>query len=365
MWTPDPIHPDLLAKSHPLSCDADTGFKEIGHEYGIRNGDVWMTEGLLSTTAWLKRFLPVVDEQKFVFMAIAVAKSVNKYYLGEWRDGDAPWPDKHAGIVDAETMNSMRKGDCPAKTFESRLTDPEFVRLPYYTDAALLEAFERWTESETKDAVTFNAIFKDPRRVMALPPMMDSGDVRRAWPKCGTKLHYEIELHLNGAGGHQATKEWLQFKRFMCDVTERGLKPYRTELSMSVPKLKVCGQADGLFWDGVDRFILFDWKRTDKLHVDPLKDKYAKDKSVGTMLPPWGHRRADDRSKFTLQVNVYRHMLKRYGIDVKESYVVEFHSSFGEECRVIPIKHIEASACDEDAVAFREMVRMRGMEVDL
>lgn len=360
----DPIFPDDLARLHPLTCDEDTAFQESGHRYAIRVQNSWTSEGLVSVTGWIKTYVPEEKTDFFAFAAMRTAKSINQKFLEAVERG-APYPEELYDKVDRADWEGaarcQRHQSTAAAEFGARiLGEPRFVRLPYNRDVDedLRNNFTRWRDLEPKTLEAFAEIFGpyEPR-VLALPPFLTGNDVRDLWPRFGTRFHHDAEHYLNGHAPTytQAFPEWRQFLNFVELLKAKGHAPYRTELTMSVPALMLCGQADFVARKEDGTYVLYDWKRTASIRADG-RDPYT-DKAP-QMLPPWAHRKATSRSTYEIQLNVYRQMLMTYGLEVGELYLVCFHRDF-DDFQLVPVPVIKAGSDTPDARALRQMVADR------
>jgi hypothetical protein len=358
----DPIFPDDLARLHPLPCDQDTAFQEAGHIYAIRVNNSWTTEGLTSVTAWIGTYLGETDD-KFKFIAMRKAKSLNEKFLCRSSD---EYPTELYDMIDKEdwdgSVHVTHRICTTAEAFAHRIvSDKKFIRLPYTkdSDSELELKVKEWRELTEPSLDEYIRIFSsDPydMRMLAVLPHLTGHDVRELWPRFGTRLHYDIEHHLNGHPPKHTLNfpEWKQVLKFMEYLKSKGEVPFRTELTMSIPALRLCGQADFISRKPDGKFVLYDWKRTASIEVD----------SKEMMLPPWSHRTCSSKNKYSIQLNMYRQMLKTYGIEVEEMYLVCFHTNYGQTYKLVPIRCIMGQGDSLDAKALRQMVRDRKRQVD-
>lgn len=390
----DPLFPDDLARLHPLSCDQDTMFQESGHRYAVRIENGWTTEGILSVTGWIKLYTPKDNDDVFKFAAMRKAKEINGRFLDSLKPVDSfekEMYEEEADTTDDESkpkfvVRARETGVYPhdlydmvdetdwksailcytklsstAEEFGEQIAHtPGFVRMPYTKDSddELKEKFEKWKAS-SKTLSEFASIFGPHElRVLAVPPNLTGNDIRDSlWTRYGTRLHRDIEYHLNG---HPPTYthnfvEWRQFRRFLAWMESRGHVPFRTELTMSVPALRVCGQADFVAKKADGTYVLYDWKRTASMKHDG-KDPYSD--RAAPLLPPWSHRRNTSRDKYTIQLNLYRQFIKSYGLEVTEMYLVCFHKDH-EDFLLIPVPIFKAGSDTPDGRALRQMVEER------
>jgi hypothetical protein len=358
----DPIYPDELAVAHPLICDEDTKFQELNHVYAIRVNNSWTTEGVISVTKWIKEYEP--EDSKFEMIAVRKAKSLNSMFNAT----ASLYPRSTLyDLIDERDWNAsvacVQGKAKAADAFAHRiLSDPKFVRLPYKKDTndELRTKYEYWKQEPNKTLEFFTECFGDYEpRVMAALPHLTGNDVRDLWPRFGTRLHHDIEYYLNNRRDPAYTGEcveWKQVMKFMRYLEENGYTAFRTELTMSVPSLLLCGQADFIAKKPDGKFILFDWKRTSSVRADG-KDPYVND--AKPMLGPWSHRKCTSRNKYTIQLNIYRQMLKTYKIEVDEMFLVCFHKDFGETYNLVPIQIFVALGDHPDSKAIRQMIEDR------
>ena len=341
--------------------------------YAIRLADgTWTTRGVISVTGWIKNYIGADRSAFFRSSARRKAKRLNELFRASH---DFAYPTELYDILDerdwaASVASAVTRQEPTGEAFRHmlELNADAFVRLPYGSevDADLRQRFYRWRSGEPEARRTpgwFAECFgeHEPRVVAALPHLT-GWDVDALNPRFGTRLHYDIEHYLNGLEPKYTvgTKDWAQFLAFNEEVLKaRGHEPFRTELTMSVASIMLCGQLDFLARTSDGRFILYDWKRTATIREDG-NDLYLVD--AKPMLPPWAHRTDSNRNQYMIQLNVYRQMLKKYGIDVSEMYLVCFHGTL-DKYQLIPVSCIAAGDSTPDAVALRTMVRDRAEQV--
>lgn len=366
----DPIFPSELARANPLPCDEDAAFQEEAHVYAVKGpeGD-WITNGVISITGWIKRY-ETKNDADFEKPAERKAKEFNELFMEYERIGRGYPQSLYDMIDEADWVGSAacRSGTkSAAEAFAHRLLDDAgFVRAPPYADAELVQKCAAWRALGAKRSLEkFTEIFGtyEPR-ALAAPPHLIGSDVRALWPRYGTRVHHDIEMYFNGYTEPKWAKgreEWTQFLEFVeTHLKEKGYEPFRTELTMGLGALRVCGQLDFLARKPNGKYALYDWKRTDK-----LKD-YKEDKDLARAKPfraPWSHRVDSARNKYTIQINLYRQMLKSYKIDVDEMYLVSVHKDH-PNFQLISVPCVAADRPDcPDARALREMVIARKAEV--
>jgi ATP-dependent exoDNAse (exonuclease V) beta subunit len=138
----------------------------------------------------------------------------------------------------------------------------------------------------------------------------------------GTAMHLGIEQFLNGADAIvlpeiKNTPEWRFFQNFWADHGG-DLEPYRMEWEVFVQEIKLAGSIDGVFRRRSDgRFVIYDWKRSKEIKKDnPYESGY----------PPLHHLPNTNYWHYTMQLNVYRWILKNYyRMDIADLYLIILH----------------------------------------
>ena len=143
----------------------------------------------------------------------------------------------------------------------------------------------------------------------------------------GTKTHRELELLLNmpvwWEAPLDASKEVHLACVFLKRMKQKGWAPYRTEMLIDVPELKLAGSADFLLIR--DGFLLLgDWKRAEKIEAcSPFN----------SMKAPFEHFPDTNLFHYTMQTNLYKAMLEykgQYSVRVAEMWLVVVHPAQDE-----------------------------------
>lgn len=122
------------------------------------------------------------------------------------------------------------------------------------------------------------------------------------------------------------TREMASFRRFLEEVKPQ---PYRTEWRICDEQHRIAGTIDFLTRTADGSFIMYDWKRSNKL-IDPYNHQVIDH-------TPWrryayGHlAHLDDTPywHYALQQNLYRHMLHtHYDIELSAMYLVVLHPDY-------------------------------------
>lgn len=402
--------PPPLAALHPTVWDTDVRLDAGSHTYSVRVGTEW-DNSMIGVTSWIKRYASP-DPVMYDRASRASADSVNsKYVAGECypmglhalvtqRDWSAMrrvdqkqsvlryefrgtslaehvrWPTLvsvwnwaelvHGMQVDSDEDDPHQKP--PSYGDYVRRTKPNVAAswdemgeswkgTPYKRD--MHARYARWRDEPTKTTDRFCELFRtqvEQRIMLRMPPFISAQDVAESWPRFGTRMHLDIENFINdGSVPEDPYYEFCQFMRFKHERLV-GQTPFRTELTMSLPELRVGGQCDFVARKSNGRYVLYDWKRTASLLAKPGS-------STKPMLQPWSHRLSTMLSVYTVQLNLYRVMLERGGIHVDEMYLVCFHPALAKPYEVVPIEVFVRDSADGAAMA--EMMWLRAHEVGL
>jgi ATP-dependent DNA helicase PIF1 len=131
--------------------------------------------------------------------------------------------------------------------------------------------------------------------------------------KAGTQLHNEIENFLNKVAVSNDSKEYGFFQSFLKD--HKDYTPFRTEWIIFAETLRIAGSIDAVFKDPHGNYVIFDWKRSVVTYSDFENAKY-----------PLEHFKDNTFVKYSLQLNMYRHILETfYGIKIKSMFIIELH----------------------------------------
>lgn len=159
----------------------------------------------------------------------------------------------------------------------------------------------------------------------------------------GTMMHAFIEDFYNQAGpldddrAVRIGREILLFEAFANDF--KAYTPYRTEWCVFDEEFKIAGSIDMVFLRDVsdsNRVCIFDWKR-----VPELKRRNPFQKA----LPPLSSLDDCNFVQYSLQLNMYRHILQKYyGKTVEEMKLVLIHPE-NETYKVhdVPVMEAEIS----------------------
>ena len=134
-------------------------------------------------------------------------------------------------------------------------------------------------------------------------------------------MHYNIERYFNSLPPSDKLSEMKQFYEFeKVWIAGQGVTPFRTEWRIASPELRLGGTVDFIGQKSDGSFVIIDWKRSLKLESN-LTNNYGK-----TARSPIEHMDDCDGSKYFLQLNLYRHILKTtYGLNVSSMVLASFH----------------------------------------
>lgn len=175
---------------------------------------------------------------------------------------------------------------------------------------------------------------------------MTADEIKKQWEinrdasaKNGTEMHLKIEDKLNGKDFTDNTPEFKMFNQFWYDFQEQypQFKPYRLEWCVYDELFRkgkgLCGSIDCVLSDDNDNMIILDWKRSKEIK------KHSSEKGY----PPFNHMPNCNLSHYSLQLNIYRHLLEtKYNKHVIFMMLCIFHPN-QKTYQCIPVEHIELS----------------------
>ena len=126
--------------------------------------------------------------------------------------------------------------------------------------------------------------------------------------------------------------EFLQANAIYKRLLEKGMKPYRAEVNLYHEKLQLAGQPDLLMTDPEGNIVIVDWKRAKEIRYDNDRRhlKY-----------PLEHLPESNYWLYSLQLNVYRHMLEdAYDMSVSSMMLAVVHPD-AEQGRIITCPRLQ------------------------
>lgn len=155
----------------------------------------------------------------------------------------------------------------------------------------------------------------------------------------GTWVHRQIELYYNGLEHDADSREFKFFLNFVRDCPE--LEIYRTEWNLFAPDLRIAGQADAVFKNERGEYEIGDWKVCKALNTKGFcrcpgawRGEPHVIKDDGTPCEAFGNHPLTyalpdcNKSQYTLQLNIYRWILKHYyGIVADRLFLIVLHSN--------------------------------------
>lgn len=140
--------------------------------------------------------------------------------------------------------------------------------------------------------------------------------------KAGTILHERIDAYYHHKNITTEDKDYSLFEQF---ANAYNLNPYRSEWAIYDEDTNIVGVVDMLDYSNGE-YILYDWKRSDKILDGGQPIKENKFDEFG--LKPIENVPNTEYWHYALQLSFYRYILeKNYGIRVKESRLVVLHPS--------------------------------------
>lgn len=340
-----------LKERFPIERDDLVYFNPEAHKYYIRT---MPAAPFISVTTFWKDFIPAFP----AWVMPNILKSVHSIFK-RWYDD----------VIDKVLAWRERRG--AEEVLEAALALNPCIDVRDGGSGARLwpEKYEVFVSKERFDEVIREMCSEETVRVVAngpllmarfahlqpLPPPLgafSTGDMSRAWVRDGVALHANIERFYNngfaqaGEGGEVCEEptgvDWDYFKAFVQEQDD--LEILRTELRVFDSELCICGTVDALARRrSTGAYVLLDWKRSQKLKADEADDvdgPSAKFESKA-MKPPFDSRKATDRFKYQLQLNMYAIILGReYDIDVEEMYLCVIHPS-NPSYLLLPVPNFE------------------------
>ena len=139
--------------------------------------------------------------------------------------------------------------------------------------------------------------------------------------------------------------EFLQAMAIYQRLLERGMKAYRAEVNLYHSKLRLAGQPDLLMTDADGKVIIVDWKRAREIRYD--NDR----RHLKYLLE---HLPESNYWLYSLQLNVYRHMLEdEYDMSVSSMMLAVVHPD-AEQGRIITCPRLQVEI---DAIVEYEQER--------
>ena len=116
-------------------------------------------------------------------------------------------------------------------------------------------------------------------------------------------MHFHCECMVNGIELESPySPEFQQTRAIYARLTDMGLQPWRSELSMYSTILQCAGQADLIMrWPGDGKLVVVDWKRTKQLVYE---------NGFGSLKYPLSHLPDSNYWLYALQLNVYAFFLE-------------------------------------------------------
>lgn len=134
----------------------------------------------------------------------------------------------------------------------------------------------------------------------------------------GIMLHHDIEAFYNNVEVKNNTIEFKSlFFKFHND--HKHLIPYRTEMMIYDPVLRLAGTVDMIFKDKNGDYFIFDWKRSKKIQKENIYKDYCIHPLI-SQIPNTNYWR------YVLQLYIYKYILENnYNMKIKDMYIVSFH----------------------------------------
>lgn len=139
--------------------------------------------------------------------------------------------------------------------------------------------------------------------------------------KEGTKLHYDIECYYNNEKVNKHTQNnSIEYKYFIEFAKEFAhLKPWRTEMKVYSPELRLAGSIDMIFENDDGSLMIYDWKRCKDISKSAFGNKSARTSCIE-------HIPDSNFWHYSIQLNTYKAILeKHYNKSVSDMVLVCLH----------------------------------------
>ena len=155
----------------------------------------------------------------------------------------------------------------------------------------------------------------------------------------GTNLHKKIENYFQEI----ESPDDDAFRLFRVFANKMKLEPYRTEWTVYDWNSKIAGTIDFVDYQNGE-YIIYDWKRSDKLIENGLPVK--NDKYGGKGNSPLSHLDNSTYYHYTLQLSLYKYILeKNYGMQISDLRLGVFHPSY-DKPYILRIPYLEKEIND-------------------
>jgi hypothetical protein len=155
---------------------------------------------------------------------------------------------------------------------------------------------------------------------------MSKDEILKMWSETGKKAaeigtynHLQLELYYNKLKYDETIPELNMFFNYVNSL-DKNWEPFRTEMLIFHPILRVTGSIDMIYRDKKDgKFILADWKFCKAI---------KKNKSNGVGVGGLKHVNNSNYYHYSMQLNLYKRILEEfYGYEVKHMELVCLHNS--------------------------------------
>jgi hypothetical protein len=159
----------------------------------------------------------------------------------------------------------------------------------------------------------------------------------------GTELHEQIEKYLKFNLLDSESNELKMFINFFNkEIKTRKLQFYEAEKIIFSNNHNVAGIIDCLFKkEGVEEYVMLDWKRSKKLIIDGRPRVYG----FGYALSELNSLDNSSYNRYCIQQNIYKYILEsEYGLKISSMKLVVLHENYSEYHIVdVPIMNKETN----------------------
>ncbi|MBR3758097.1 MAG: hypothetical protein IKK62_06690 [Bacteroidaceae bacterium] len=190
----------------------------------------------------------------------------------------------------------------------------------------------------------FNSEYHAKRKAKQLG--ISTTEVLEIWKKkgeesieLGTMMHSKIENYYLG----NDSEEKDAYKLFKIFANKMRLNPYRTEWTVYDLGCKIAGTVDFVSYQNGE-FIIYDWKRSDKIVENGILIKNNKYGEKGNY--PLEHLDNTPYYHYALQLSFYKYIIEQnYGIKISDLRLGVFHPSYNKPY-VFSIPYLEREIKD-------------------
>lgn len=222
--------------------------------------------------------------------------------------------------------------------------DPIYKTLDVFTDYSFDEKFHKytWNGQEVNTSVTqlidkysvkFDSDYWATKK--AKDRNVEKEVILKEWEykgtfaaNCGTQFHAYMENKISGKhyNPYVLSEEGNARVKVLCEIGDNFLSqckhkliPIKSEVIVGIEN-KIAGQVDQLFYNTAsEEFEIWDWKTNKDISTHAFKGQ--------RMFPPFTVMEDCAYSHYSLQLQIYKFILQKYGARIGNCYFVHFSDS--------------------------------------